>query len=115
MKNPLETVPAFVFCFDPADEFASVGGFDWFWSKDSALGAFDDACTSTHYDTDALQVLEVLVPVDVIGQGRPATTRFISDQADRGPGRGVVELLRERPAIVGAQPCTNLTNRESQP
>lgn len=105
MKNPLETVPAFVFCFDPADEFASVGGFDWFWSKDSALGAFDDACTSTHYDTDALQVLEVLVPVDVIGQGRPATTRFISDQADRGPGRGVVELLRERPAKAGASPA----------
>lgn len=102
--NPIhETVPAFVFCFDPVEEFASVGGFDWFWSKDSAYAAFDDACTSTHYDTDTLQVLEVLVPVDVICRGRPATTRFISDQADRGPGRGVVELLRERPAIVGAQ------------
>lgn len=114
--NPIhETVPAFVFCFEPADESSSVGGFSWFWSEDSALSAFDDACTSSHYGTDTLQVLEVLVPVDVVCQGRPATTRFISDQVDRGPGRGVVELLRERPAIVGAQPCTNLTNQESQP
>ena len=94
-----ETVPAFVFCFDPEPiELASVGGFDWFWSKGSAQGAFDDACASSHYDADNLSVLQVLVPVSVIQQGWGATNRFIGAQVSLGPGRGVVGLLRERPA-----------------
>ena len=97
-----ETVPAFVFCFDPSDEFASAGGFDWFWSKDSAQAAFDDACASSHYDADNLSVLQVLVPVDVILQGWGATNRFIGAQVSLGPGRGVVGLLRERPAKTDA-------------
>lgn len=48
MKRTLEAVPVYAFYADPADEFASVGGFDWFWSKDSAQAAFDDAqpCTN---------------------------------------------------------------------
>ena len=99
-----ETVPAFAFCFDPANEFASVGGFSWFWNIESAHTAFDDACASPHFDADNLQMLEVLVPVSVIQQGRGAVTRFIAEQASLGPGRGVVGLLRERPAKVGAQP-----------
>ena len=99
-----ETVPAFVFCFDPEVELASVGGFDWFWIEDSAQGAFDDACASSHYDADNLSVLQVLVPVSVIQQGWNATGQFIDLQVCLGPGRGVVGLLRERPAKTGAQP-----------
>ena len=99
-----ETVPVYVFCFDPVDEFASVGGFDWLWTKSHALDAFDDACASSHYDADNLSVLQVLVPVSVIQQGWNATGQFIDLQVCLGPGRGVVGLLRERPAKVGAQP-----------
>ena len=99
-----ETVSAFAFCFEPANEFASVGGLDWSWSIESAHAAFDDACTSAYFDTDTLQVLEVLVPVSVIRQGSGAVTRFIDEQVNLDPCRGVVILLRERPAKVGAQP-----------
>ena len=99
-------MPAFVFCFDPEVELASVGGFDWFWFKAAAQGVFDAACGNALFDADNLQVLEVLVPVDVILQGRGATNRFIGAQVSLGPGRGVVGLLRERPAKTDAQPCT---------
>ena len=98
-----ETMPTFVFCFDPSDEFASVGGFDWFWTKSHALDAFEDACARPCYDADNLSVLEVLVPVSVIRQGSGAVSHFLDLQVCLGPGRGVVGLLRERPAKSGAQ------------
>ena len=97
-------MPAFVFCFDPEVELASVGGFDWFWDKAAAQGVFDAACVNALFDADNLQVLEVLVPVDLILQGWGATNRFIGAQVSLGPGRGVVGLLRERPAKTDAQP-----------
>ena len=93
-----ETVPAFVFCFDPDATRATVGGFDWFWSERTAQAVFDAACASSHYDADSLSVLQVLVPVSVIQQGWDATNLFIDLQVCLGPGRGVVGLLRERPA-----------------
>ena len=98
-----ETVSAFVFCFDPEVELVSIDGFDWFWVKAAAQGVFDAACGNALFDTDNLQVLEVLVPVDVILQGWGATNRFIGAQVSLGPGRGVVGLLRERPAKTDAQ------------
>ena len=93
-----ETVPVYAFYADPAEEFASVDGFLWYWDKSSAQGAYGYAGLLSCHAARTLSLFEVLVPVDVIREGRMATTRFIDECATHGPAR----LLSRRPPITPA-------------